>query len=69
MKVCMCPTCGVLHEAVPASKLVGLSEEQVYARIHCRMCETPSDVFIQVRDEPDLGPDEIGYPAAVVPWL
>lgn len=68
MKVCMCPTCGVLHEAVPAS-LHGLSDDEVYARTHCRMCETPSDVFIRRKDEPDLGPNELGYPAAVVPWL
>ena len=27
------------------------------------------DAFIRRRDEPDLGPDELGYPAAVVPWL
>jgi len=69
MKVCMCPTCGVLHEAVPESHLVGLTGEQVHARTHCRMCETPSEVFIRRVDEADLGPDEIGYPAAVVPWL
>jgi hypothetical protein len=68
MKVCMCPTCGVLHEAVPASSLVGLNDEKVYARTHCRMCETPSEGFIRRRDEPDLEPDEFGYPAAVVPW-
>ena len=69
MKVCMCPTCGVLYEAVPASSLLGMSDEQVYARTHCRMCETPSDVFIPRRDEPGLEPDEFGYPAAAVPWL
>jgi hypothetical protein len=69
MKVCMCPTCGVLYEAMPASSLVEMSDEQVYARTHCRMCETPSDVFIRRNDEPDLGPNEFGYPAAVVRWL
>lgn len=69
MKVCRCRVCGVLHEAAPASILVGQSEEFTYARTHCRLCEAPSSTFAPLADEPDLPADEIGYPLAVVPWL
>ena len=69
MNVCRCRVCGVIHEATPASILVGLSDEQTYVRTHCRLCESPSSAFVPIADEPDLPADEIGYPLAVVPWL
>lgn len=69
MKVCKCPRCRVVHEAVPASTLVGLSEELVYRRTHCCLCESPSSEFVPLPDERDLMDDEFGYPMAVVRWL
>lgn len=66
MKVCMCRFCGVKHEAAKESVLVGMSEEQVYARTHCRYCEAPSSSFVALGDEPELGPDELGYPLVVI---
>lgn len=69
MRVCACPMCGTLHEAVSAVALIGITEEQLYDRTHCRLCELPSSTFIALKDEPDLGDDELGYPLAVVPWL
>lgn len=67
MKVCMCRCCGVKHETVTEAILVGMDEDQVYARTHCRYCEAPSSSFVALGDEPELGPDEIGYPSVVIP--
>jgi|GEM_PF-4339237 len=69
MKVCACPACGTVHEAAPSPVLDGLSEERVYARTHCKLCESPSAHFVALADEPDLMDGELGYPLAVVPWL
>lgn len=67
MKVCMCRYCGVKHEAASAIDLLGLDEEQTYRRTHCRLCESPSSTFVRLADEPDLQPDELGYPLVVMP--
>lgn len=69
MKVCACPVCGTVHEAAPSTVLNGLTEEQVYARTHCKLCESPSSRFVALADEPDLKNEEFGYPLAVVRWL
>lgn len=47
--------------------LIGLAEQVVYQRTHCRLCETPSTTFIRRPDEPDLLDGEFGYPLVAVP--
>ncbi len=67
MKVCMCRFCGVKHEAVTEAALVGRTEDEVYIQTHCRYCEAPASTFRELSDEPELAPDEIGYPSVVIP--
>lgn len=69
MKMAMCPTCRVAHEAVNRRALDGATAERIYRITHCRLCKTPSETFLPLPDEPDLADDELGYPMAVVPWV
>lgn len=69
MKVCRCPRCGTVHEAASSTALLGADERLVHRRTHCRLCSLRSEHFTPLPDEPDLGPNDMGYPMAVVPWM
>ena len=69
MKGAMCPNCRALHQAAGSSALVGLNNDDRYHVTHCKLCETPTGEFARGPDLPDVGPDEFGYPMAVVPWM
>lgn len=68
MKLAICPCCRVVHQVADPKALDGATDERRYRLTHCRLCKTPSRFFKVVeREVPELRPDEIGYPAAVVP--
>ena len=67
MRLVAYPNCSVVHEAAGVELLDGVDEARRYDLTHCRLCETPSRYFRRLQPEaPELDPDEIGYPAAVV---
>lgn len=57
----------VVHEVVSPTVLLGMDDEHVYGATHCRLCETSSGLFLPLKDAPAQPPDDVGYPAAVVP--
>jgi len=67
MWLAACPNCRVVHEVVGAELLDDADDERRYVLTHCRLCNTPSFRFRRLESEaPELGPDELGYPAAAV---
>jgi hypothetical protein len=66
MKVCRCPRCGVVHEAVSASALIGLDETLARPRIHYRVCSLAGEHFTPLPNGPDLRPNKPGYPMEAV---
>lgn len=69
MKVCKCPRCRTAHEAGSPTALQGLDEKLMHRRTHCRLCSLNSEHFTELPDESDLGPNDMGYPMAVAPWM
>jgi len=69
MKAAKCPMCGVVHEATGHWALDGADEKRAYRITHCRLCNTPSETFLEMPDQPDVADDDLGFPLAVVPWL
>ncbi len=69
MKLAMCPVCRVVHAAVGRQVLEGADEERAYRLTHCRLCAIPCAQFRPLPDGPELSEDELGFPAAVVPWI
>jgi hypothetical protein len=69
MKLAICPACQVVHEAVGRDLLEGADEERAYRLTHCRLCAIPCTEFRPLPDGPELLEDELGFPAAVVPWI
>lgn len=67
MKLALCPACRVVHGVVSATVLDQLDEERAYEVTHCKLCETPAGIFLPLKDVPDERPNDIGFPAAVVP--
>jgi hypothetical protein len=42
----------------------------VYVLTHCRLCKTPSRVFLLIDgDPPPVGPDGQEFPEVIVPWI
>lgn len=69
MKLAMCPVCRVVHQAVGRKALIGADEDRAYRLTHCRLCKVSSSAFNPLPDGPNIGSDELGYPAAVVSWI
>lgn len=69
MKLAICPACRVVHEAVGRQALKGADEERAYRLTHCRLCAIPCAQFRPLPDGPELSEDDLGFPAAVVPWI
>lgn len=67
MKLALCPACRVVHRVVSATVLDQLDEERAYEVTHCKLCQTPAGIFLPLKDVPDERPNDIGFPAAVVP--
>ncbi|WP_271007426.1 antitoxin Xre/MbcA/ParS toxin-binding domain-containing protein [Paucibacter sp. B51] len=67
MTLALCPVCRVLHQIVRPTALVDVDEERAYSITHCRHCECSSGQFLPLKDADDTAPNDIGYPAAVVP--
>lgn len=67
MKVAVCPFCRVVHEAVGPEALKNADDERCYKLTHCRLCKAPSELFkLRAHEEPELGEDELGFPAIVM---
>jgi hypothetical protein len=69
MKLAICPACRVVHEAVTRQVLEGADEQRAYHLTHCRLCALPCTEFRPLPDGPELAEDDLGFPAAVVPWI
>jgi hypothetical protein len=67
MTLALCPVCRVLHQIVRLTALVDADEERAYGITHCRHCECSSGQFLPLQDASEIAPNDIGYPAAVVP--
>lgn len=67
MKIAVCPFCRVVHEAVGPEVLKNVDDGRRYKLTHCRLCKAPSELFkLRAREEPELGEDELGFPAIVM---
>lgn len=70
MPAVLCPNCGGLYKAVGPNAFQDTSEEMVYMLTHCRLCKTPSRVFLLIDgDPPPVGPDGQEFPEVIVPWI
>lgn len=67
MQLALCPSCRTVHQVVSPTVLLGLDDEHAYDVTHCRLCESSSGHFLPLKDAPAQPPDDVGYPAAVVP--
>ncbi len=52
---------------VSPTALTEVDEQRAYDITHCRMCESSSGHFLSLGEAPETPPDDIGFPAAVVP--
>lgn len=70
MPTVLCPNCGGLYKAVGLSSAQNISEESLHMLTHCRLCKTPSRIFLLIdNDESSVSPDGVEFPEAIVPWI
>ncbi|UDF36525.1 UNVERIFIED_ORG: DUF2384 domain-containing protein [Shinella sp. XGS7] len=67
MMLALCPACRCVHQVASPLALTGLDDEHASDITHCRLCESSSGLFVPMKDAPPSPPNDIGYPAAVVP--